>query len=269
MSRRDRGYSPAVLWTSKGIRGVVLAIVSAFLLATAGGAASALGTAPPPVKDPVEAAPLAVPHLDGIDVSHWQNTIDWAAVAAAGKRFAFIKATEKQTYNDPMYETNRAGAKAAGMRVGAYHFARPDATTNDAVIEADHFADVAAPRSGEIYPTLDLEVSGGLATRTLIEWVWDFLDEFRARTGLTVIIYTTPTFWRNSMGDTTEFATGGYPRLWIANWDVGWPDVPADDWGGYGAAFWQYSDCGTVPGVQGCVDTDHYRGTNLRRVLIP
>ena len=29
--------------------------------------------------------------LEGIDVSHWQNTIDWYQVAAAGKRFAYMK----------------------------------------------------------------------------------------------------------------------------------------------------------------------------------
>ncbi len=153
--------------------------------------------------------------------------------------------------------------------MGAYHFARPDTTTNDAVIEADHFVDVAAPRSGEIYPVLDIEVSGGLDTPTLIAWVWDFLEEVRARTGLTVIIYTTPTFWRNSMGDTSEFATGGYRGLWIANWNVERPDVPGDDWGGFGATFWQYSNCGSIPGIVGCVDTDRFKGTNLQRVLIP
>lgn len=250
----------------------MLLLVAVFFVATAGGASGAdpqptESLQPPSVA--LEPIPITVPHLDGIDVSHWQNTIDWSAVAAAGNRFAFIKATERQTYDDPMYETNRAAAKAAGLRVGAYHFARPDTTTNDAVIEADHFVDVAAPRSGEIYPVLDLEVSGGLDTATLTQWVWDFLDEVKARTRLTVIIYTNPNFWRTSMGDSSEFATGGYPGLWIAHWDAQSPDIPGNDWGGHGATFWQYSNCGSVPGISGCVDLDRFKGTSLRRVLIP
>ncbi len=94
--------------------------------------------------------------LPGIDVSHWQGTIDWSAVAATGQRFVFAKASEGQTYDDPMYAANRAGAGANGILFGAYHFAQPDTSTNDAVIEADHFADVAAPVRGDLYPVLDI-----------------------------------------------------------------------------------------------------------------
>ena len=54
----------------------------------------------------------------------------------AGKRFAFIKATHGHDFVDPMFLTNRAGAHANGLLVGAYHFARPDPSKGDAVEEA-------------------------------------------------------------------------------------------------------------------------------------
>src|SRR4051812_17577721 len=38
---------------------------------------------------------------EGVDVSHWQGTINWATVAGAGIKFAFCKATEGTTYVDP------------------------------------------------------------------------------------------------------------------------------------------------------------------------
>lgn len=209
------------------------------------------------------------PYHDGIDVSHWQNAIDWPSVAGAGVTFAFMKATEGQTFVDDHYELNRAGAAASGIRIGAYHYARPDATPDDAVLEADHFMAIARPRSGDLYPVLDLESSGGLATEALIDWVWAFLDRVHETTGLKVIIYSGPTFWRTHMGDTDEFATGGYPGLWIAHWGVAKPDVPANDWGGWGATFWQYSSCGSVPGITGCVDTDYYKGRSLKKATIP
>src|SRR5207249_8313301 len=66
----------------------------------------------PSLVDPFELSPPNA--IDGIDVSHWQNTIDWAKVAGAGYRFAFHKATEGQTYEDPKYATNRTAANAAG-----------------------------------------------------------------------------------------------------------------------------------------------------------
>jgi len=86
--------------------------------------------------------------LEGVDVSHWQNTIDWTKVAAAGKRFAIIKASESTTYVDPLYATNRARAQAAGLWTGAYHFAQPNAAVGDALAEADHFADTLSLEIG-------------------------------------------------------------------------------------------------------------------------
>ena len=81
--------------------------------------------------------------LEGIDVSHWQGTIDWAKVRAAGKRFAYIKASEHTSFVDDKYQTDRSRAKSAGLKVGAYHFARPNIGTTDAYAEADHFIETA------------------------------------------------------------------------------------------------------------------------------
>jgi len=83
------------------------------------------------------------------------------------------------------------------------------------------------------------------------------------------MIYTSPSFWENSMGDTEIFAQHGYKLLWIANWGVPEPTVPANNWGGYGWTFWQQTDCDSVPGVNGCVDGDVYRYKRFHRVEIP
>src|SRR5215210_3716494 len=79
--------------------------------------------------------------VPGIDVSHWQGTINWAS-AAAGKQFAFTKATEGTTYVDPTVATNTSGAQNAGLLTGVYHFAHPD--TDTAASEAQHFVAAAA-----------------------------------------------------------------------------------------------------------------------------
>ncbi len=210
---------------------------------------------------PLSGVTTRLSYVEGIDVSHYQGTIDWNRVAASGKAFVFAKATEGQTYTDPTYSTNRAGAEAAGLRFGAYHFARPDTTANDAVLEADHFAAVARWTQGEIAPALDLEVNGGLSVSALQTWVKTFLGELSAKTGKLAVIYTSPSFWQTSMGDTASFANHGYKTLWIANWGVSQPTVPAKNWGGHGWTFWQWTDCETVPGISGCVDGDRYNGT--------
>jgi GH25 family lysozyme M1 (1,4-beta-N-acetylmuramidase) len=207
--------------------------------------------------------PPPATYLEGIDVSRYQDAIDWAGVASAGKRFAIMRATLGDTYLDPTYATNHAGARAAGLQVSAYHFATPSSSPGDAALEADWFVRNAALLPGDLVPALDLEQTGGLAVSDLQAWVGTWLGEVTARLGVRPMIYTSPNFWKNSMGDTTMFADQGYSVLWIAHWATSSPTVPAANWGGQGWTFWQYSNCGSVTGISGCVDLDRYHGTDL------
>jgi GH25 family lysozyme M1 (1,4-beta-N-acetylmuramidase) len=214
-------------------------------------------TAPPP--------PPAT-YLEGLDVSHYQGTIDWSGVAGAGKRFAIMKATEGQAYVDPTYATNHAAARAVGLPVSAYHFANPSSAPDDAVLEADWYVNNAALIPGDMVPALDLEQTGGLSVSALQAWVGTWLGEVSTKLGVRPMIYTSPAFWSSAMGDTTMFADQGYSVLWIAHWATSSPTVPADNWGGHGWTFWQYSNCGSVTGISGCVDLDRYNGTDLSAV---
>ncbi len=207
--------------------------------------------------------------LPGIDVSHHNGTIDWGEVKDAGMKFAFAKASEGTTFVDPQFAANRAGAAAHHIAFGGYHFARPGGSTSsgikaDAKAEADHFVDTVSPATGDLLPVLDLETSGGLSIAGLQAWTWGFLDEMVARIHEKPIIYSGNYFWATYMGDTTQYADAGYKLLWVPHWtDAPQPRVPAKNWGGRGWTFWQYSNCGHVPGVQGCADMDRFNGTNL------
>jgi GH25 family lysozyme M1 (1,4-beta-N-acetylmuramidase) len=206
--------------------------------------------------------------LTGVDVSHWNGTINWTSVAGAGIKFAIQKASDDQSYVDPTYVTNRNGAAAAGIKFTGYHFARPDSTANDAVIEADHFVDTAQLAPGDLIPALDLEMTGGLAVSALQNWTMAWLNRVTQRLGVKAMIYTSPYFWKTYLGDTQMFADEGYKTLWIAHWGVTSPSVPANNWGGNGWTFWQWTDCWNVKGISGCVDGDRFNGTDLTSVTI-
>jgi GH25 family lysozyme M1 (1,4-beta-N-acetylmuramidase) len=201
--------------------------------------------------------------LYGIDVSRWQGRIDFARVRASGKRFVFAKATEGRIYTDDAYTRNRSAALAAGLVFGAYHFAHPDRTANDAILEADNFVNVAGLRHGMLRPVLDLESGQTLGVSGLQWWVKTWLARVYTRTGARAMIYTTPAFWKTYMGDTRWFANNGYRVVWVAHWSVASPTVPASNWSGRSWSFWQYSNCGTVSGIAGCVDLDRFRGSDL------
>ena len=206
--------------------------------------------------------------VNGVDVSHWQGFIDWKAVAGSGTRFVIAKATEGQTYDDPNYSSYKSGATNARLKFGAYHFARPDTTYNDATIEANHFVDVARLHIGNLIPALDLEAGRELSVSQLVSWTRVWLSQVRSRLGVKPMIYASPSFWRDEMGDTTEFARAGYKVLWVAHWGVDSPTVPAHNWDGNGWTFWQWTGCGKVRGIDGCVDRDRYKTKNFWPVTI-
>ncbi|HYX89627.1 MAG TPA: GH25 family lysozyme [Gaiellaceae bacterium] len=209
----------------------------------------------------------------GIDVSHWNRVQSWRSVAAAGYGYAFVKATDGAAGVDATYWRYRAGATAAGLRVGAYHFARPAGRTRaaqaaDARAEADHFAAVAQPRPGELRPVLDLEHSGGLRPGALIAWTSTWLQEVERDLHVKPAIYASPYFWRVAMADTTLFAARGH-MLWLARWTrAPAPVVPGLNWAGFGWTFWQWTSCGRVPGIRGCVDLDRFNGASLTLALV-
>lgn len=215
----------------------------------------------------------AVSYAKGLDVSHWNGAVDWIQVVDGGYTFLFAKATEGTTLIDPTYSINRAGTTGLGLRFGAYHFARPAGSGTagvvaNAIAQADYFVNVAQPAAGDLPPVLDLETTGALSPSALVQWTQAWLGEVQARTGVSGLIYASPSFWKTALGDTSSFAGSGF-RLWIAHWTKNAaPTVPASDWGGFGWTFWQWTDCSAIPGFIHCTDGDRLNGTNPATIAI-
>jgi GH25 family lysozyme M1 (1,4-beta-N-acetylmuramidase) len=233
--------------------------------------ALALGVAVPGPIGSVDAATttyVAPTYVEGIDVSIWQGTIDYTKVKAAGKRFVIAKATEGIGFTDPKWTSNKTGALAAGLAMTGYHFARPDGNTGvaGATAEADWFVSQLGLQAGMLVAALDLEVAGSNTVAQMQAWVGAWLGEVYAKTGIRPMIYTSPAFWSKYLGNTAMFANAGYTILWVAHWFVASPTVPASNWGGHGWTFWQYDDCGSVPGISGCVDLDRYHSTDFTTI---
>ena len=206
-------------------------------------------------------------YLAGIDVSHWNGTIDWSRVHADGNTFVLAKATQGRGFDDAMYATNKAGAEAAGLRFTAYEYMDPSGGRRHALKDASHFVEVAALGDRNLVPVLDAEQTNGYSPRRLHVWMAAWLHRVFVRLGVRAMIYVSPSFWTSALSDTTWFAKHGYP-LWIANWGVDTPTLPASGWDARGWTFWQWTDCGAVPGVPGKVDLDFYQRSHLRPMLI-
>ena len=88
-------------------------------------------------------------------------------------------------------------------------------------------------------------------------WTRTWLKTVRRELGVKPIIYTNQTSW-NALGNPTSFARKGYP-LWVANWEVRAPQVPALNWAGRSWRIWQHSSTGAVRGIDGHVDLNWLR----------
>ena len=208
----------------------------------------------------------------GVDVSHYDSdnpygAENWTQVkTTAGKTFAWNKATQGVTYTDPSFVTNMVNGHAAGVVMGAYHFA--DCETNTAVAEANYFVSVAGPYIGPGYlpPVLDLEdpttgpaLSTAFTSAALTTWVQTWMTTVQNATGVAPIIYTDGNYagYLNSSLNTYG--------LWIANPGTS-PTTPPTTTGSWTTwAFKQYSWTGTVAGIgsnsSAQVDLDVFNGT--------
>jgi lysozyme len=211
--------------------------------------------------------------LSGIDVSHFQQVVDWPSVASAGIAFAFAKATDGGTGVDAQFAANWAGMQAAGVVRGAYHFFRP-ATSAEA--QADHFAQVVgALAPGDLPPVLDLEETAtstspeqwnGIDPDARTPLVLTWLEQVEAALGLKPLIYTRRGFIEQFFPDPEPLTSN---LLWVAHYTPQpAPNLPPgwDAW-----SFWQFSESGQVNGIGGAVDLDRFNGTldQLRAIGLP
>jgi lysozyme len=188
--------------------------------------------------------------IQGIDVSHFQGSVNWLEVKQAGMTFAFAKATEGQSSVDPQFKNNWQNMKAAGLLRGAYHFF--DAGV-DGTAQARHFLQHTQIEPGDLPPVLDVEAAASASKATILQEVQNWLNTVEQALNRLPMIYTTASFWNSHLND----SFGVYP-LWIAEYGVSAPKIPAgwSDW-----QFWQYSQSGTVSGVNGSVDRDEFNGS--------
>jgi lysozyme len=229
----------------KPTRAILLVAATLFVAACTG--------APPPVgvaEDAVTVCPGGSV-VQGIDVSEFQGSINWTAVKNAGIQFAFIRVSDG-TYQDPNFASNWAGAKAAGILRGAYQFFR---ASDDPIAIADQFlAKMGTLGNGDLPPVLDVEVTDGQSAATIRANMEAWLAHVEQKSGRTPFIYVSPGFWPN-LGSPNE----SHYRLWVANWGVSCPSLPAGGWSTW--QMWQKADNGSVSGISGAVDTDEFNGS--------
>jgi len=196
----------------------------------------------------------AGPTVKGVDVSYYQGTIDWAAVKGDGVEYAFVRVSDGTGFEDPKFQANWDGTRAAGIYRGAYQFFRPN---QDPIAQADLLlSKIGTLAPDDLPPVIDVEANGGLGPAAVASAVRAWVDHVSAALGRAPIIYTGFFFWRDQVG-APDLTTS---PLWHAQYTTAeCPNIapPWPDW-----AFWQFTSTGRVAGISGDVDTNRFNGTH-------
>ena len=200
--------------------------------------------------------------IHGIDVSKYQEVIDWDNVKAMNVegiqiRFAFIKATEGNGNRDRYFKRNWKNSRDAGLPRGAYHFF---IATKSGKTQAENFIKSVELQPGDLPPVLDVEQTYGVPVKKLRQRVKEFLDAVENYYGVRPIIYTNVDFYDQVLKD--EFDE--YP-LWVAHYLQKERPRIVRNW-----HFWQYSEEGHVNGIYYKVDFNAFNGdsTAFKNLLI-
>jgi lysozyme len=203
----------------------------------------------------------------GIDVSHYQEKIDWERLRNANMgndpvSFVIIKATEGVSLMDDYFNENFYQARRNGLIRGAYHFLTPDVS---AQMQAEFFLRQAHLEEGDLPPVLDIEderkwLASGKNKKQIQSMALEWLKVVEKHYGVKPIIYSSYRFRRDIL---TDKRFDEYP-FWMAHYYVSEP-AKSVKW-----HFWQHTDCGKLSGIRGPVDCNVFHGTRaeLEQLLI-
>ena len=197
----------------------------------------------------------------GIDVSRWNHQIDtasgeylpldWQKIKSAGFDFVIIKAGSTKSGKEPTFEMDYAGARAAGLDVGAYFYTY-SSTIDGIKSDTSLLLEYLYGKQFEYPIYFDLEDSSliSLGKSTLTELCEVFICTMQ-RNGYYSALYTNNNWLKNIL-DTSRILS--LFDIWYARYPL--TDTPAWNEEKYGKqlSMWQYTQTGEIEGIEGYFD---------------
>lgn len=181
----------------------------------------------------------------GIDISEFQGEIDFEEVRRSGIEAVYIRVGAGE-YTDEYFAENYERAKAAGLKIGFYHYVTAR-SVEEGRRQARFFASLAAGREPDMRLAMDFEYFGSLSVSQINAISEAYLDELTALTKREAVIYSDLSNARNIF---SRALAEKYP-LWAAQYGADEPSANGKwrEWVGF-----QYTDEGRIGGIYGNVD---------------
>ncbi len=187
--------------------------------------------------------------VHGIDISRYQQVVDWSSIDEEDIQFAFVKATEGEEHVDSLFHRNWEALQNKNIKRGAYHFYRPSIS---AQIQFRNFTDQVVLEAGDLPPVIDFEATGNLNDAQIKSSLKELILLMQDHYNTHPIIYTNLKLHKRYIAHTFE----EYP-IWIARYNSKTPLLnDGTSW-----TFWQYGNRGRVNGIEGHVDLNVFSGS--------
>ncbi len=195
-------------------------------------------------------------HIHGIDLSHYQGEVFWENVGENSKMaYVYLKATEGSTKIDETYERNIELAHRYGLKVGSYHFFRPQTNLSE---QLENFKSQCRPGDQDLIPMIDIETTGGLKTDEFCDSLFLFLDMVEETYHQKPMLYTYQNFYNKHLcGKISDY------KLMIAVYSGEEPILDDD----HDYTIWQYTAKGRINGINTYVDKSRFMGRHSMREI--
>ena len=188
--------------------------------------------------------------MNCIDISEWNQEIDFNEVKNSGVDYVFIRAGFGSSGVDKYFHINMEGAINAGLKIGIYYYSY--ATDWDsAVIEAQHCIELIEPYKDIISFPIFYDVEEPRNVSRIIDVCMAFINTLNYD-GYNAGIYTMVSWYNAYFKDiSTDYIWLAY----IGETKPEWCDI------------WQFSHNSQVAGVRGKVDGDNLYNTDMRLLI--
>lgn len=214
-------------------------------------------------------------NIIGPDLNEYRGEVNYSLLATK-TNYAYLRGSGNGSGRfrvDRKFIEYVQGLNSVGIKTGAYHYAVPSTDLTTADSQCDSFINILQQAYGEgnygdLFPVIDIEapVDKSISTDALLDWVDRFRKRFERKTRRKMMLYTGAFFielYNNFYHTKKGFILSDMP-LWIAMYPEfpSNPPYPKDQGGWTRWRMWQFTENGTIAGVNPPVDLN-YGPTNL------
>ena len=189
----------------------------------------------------------------GIDVSHWQNTIDFEALYNSHSiDFMIIRAGQGTTIKDSKFERNYSEAKKYKIPIGVYLYSTAQ-NVEETRKEANYLLSLLQGKSFELPVFYDVEAQENVSKDNLTAMCNEFYKLIKSA-GYKPGIYASKYYLLYKI-EPSKLPLDC--AIWVASYGKNDGAIPKDVYKYYGKHdIWQYTSTGRIAGINGDVDYD-------------